>query len=211
MISGLHYISGEGNGKSHLDNLEEACKAGVRWVQLRVKNKPFREWLELAYYARKICDLYNATLIINDNPEIAKLSGAEGVHLGKTDMNPLKVRETLGRDFIIGGSANTFQDLVILNKEQVDYIGLGPFRFTTSKSQLSPILGIGGLKMIMDQYLKEGLQIPVLAIGGIVPDDVEAILSTGIYGVAVSSCINLAEDKKRIINLFKMKGLLSPF
>ena len=110
-ISKLHYISQEINEESHCDLIEEACEAGVDWVQLRVKNKSFEETLSIAHQVKEICNKYNVQLIINDYVSIAKEIQAGGVHLGKTDMSPLKAREILGDGFIVGGTANTFEDI----------------------------------------------------------------------------------------------------
>lgn len=198
-ISKLHYISQEINEESHGDLIEEACEAGVQWVQLRVKNKSFEDTLSIAQQVKKICDEYKAKLIINDYVSIAKEIKADGVHLGKTDMSPLKAKEILGDGFIIGGTANTFDDIYNLHLAKVDYIGLGPFRFTTTKENLSPILGLEGYVKLLKQCKQENIQIPIIAIGGIVPEDVTEIVETGIYGVAVSSVINKAKNKKEIV------------
>ena len=94
----------------------------------------------------KICRKYNATLILNDHVHLVKEIGANGVHLGKSDMSPVKARELLGSNYIIGGTANNMEDIRQLHKSGVDYIGLGPFRFTRTKKNLAPILGIEGYK-----------------------------------------------------------------
>lgn len=202
MIAQLHYITQEINGFSHLELAGEACENGVRWVQLRVKNKPFDEWLQLASDAKQLCLKFGAKLIINDNAEIARRVGADGVHLGKNDMNPIEVRELLGADFIIGGTANTIDDIRRLAEAGVDYIGLGPFRFTQTKENLSPILGLEGYSDILKQVRDENIQVPVIAIGGIVPDDVEHLMQTGIHGIAVSSGINCSTDKGQVVSIF---------
>jgi thiamine-phosphate pyrophosphorylase len=204
-ISKLHYISQEINEESHADLIEEACEAGVDWVQLRIKNKSFEDTLSVAQQVKKICDSYKVKLIINDYVSIAKEIKADGVHLGKTDMSPLKAREILGDGFIIGGTANTFEDIHNLYLAKVGYIGLGPFRFTTTKDNLSPILRLDGYAKLLKQCKQENISIPVIAIGGIVPEDVTEIIETGIYGVAVSSVINKAKNKKKIVELLNSR------
>ena len=173
---------------------EKACKGGVRWVQLRVKNKPVVEWQAIAFETKKVCKQYGATFIVNDNVEIVKSVGADGVHLGKEDMRPDEARKILGSNFIIGGTANTIEDIRRLNEMKVDYIGLGPFRFTSTKANLSPVLGTNGYTEIMRQCAIENIIIPVFAIGGIQLGDIEVLMQTGVYGIAVSSAIAGAED-----------------
>ena len=133
-------------------------------------------------------------LIINDNPALVHAIGADGVHLGKTDMAPTEARRLLGPDFIIGGTANTFADIEQLTAAGVNYIGLGPFRFTTTKQNLSPILGLAGYQALLAQVRAAGLAVPIVGIGGIVLADVPALLATGLHGVAVSGAITHAAD-----------------
>lgn len=198
MIAKLHYISQETGEKGHLENIDEACAAGVNWVQLRVKDKPVEEIERMALGARAICELYGTRLIINDHVEIARSIGADGVHLGKEDIAPDEARKILGQDAIIGGTANSLDDIRELIKAGVDYIGLGPYRFTSTKQKLSPVLGLEGYKHLMSELTKMQIQIPVVAIGGIQVSDIPPILNTGIYGVAVASLINNAPNKKEI-------------
>ncbi|WP_044237806.1 thiamine phosphate synthase [Flexithrix dorotheae] len=194
MVAKLHYITDTISGKSHAVLAEQACKGGADWVQLRVKNQPEEIIEKWALETQEVCKKYKARLIINDHVAIAKKIGADGVHLGKTDENPEKARLFLGNDMIIGGTANTLEDIEKLARFKVDYIGLGPFRFTKTKENLSPILGLEGFKEITNQCKSLGIDIPIIAIGGIKPDDIKSLLGTGVHGVAVSSVINLSEN-----------------
>ncbi|MBX2841253.1 MAG: thiamine phosphate synthase [Flammeovirgaceae bacterium] len=194
MIAKLHYITDTLSGKSHAELAEQACKGGAGWVQLRVKNQPEEIVEKWALEAKEVCQHYKARLIINDHVAIAKKIGADGVHLGKTDEHPEKARLFLGDEMIIGGTANTLEDIQKLAKYKVNYIGLGPFRFTETKDNLSPILGLEGFKEIINQCKSLGIDIPIIAIGGIKPEDLESLLETGIHGVAVSSVINLSDN-----------------
>ena len=161
--------------------------------------------------SKSICEQFGATLIINDNIKIAKAIGADGVHLGKQDISPSEARANLGNEVIIGGTANTFEDIQNLAKQGVDYIGLGPFRFTTSKDNLSPILGLEGYEEIVNQCKNEGITIPIIAIGGIQVRDISSIISVGIHGVAVASLINDSKDKKKIVEeICKELGVHAP-
>ena len=198
-ISRFHYLTQDLPDRSHQQLTEMACENGIRWIQLRVKNKPFAEWLLIARDVKFICDQFKTTLIINDNVEIAKALNAHGVHLGKDDITIREARKILGNEKIIGGTANSAEDILKLQNEGADYIGLGPFRFTSTKNNLPDILGLEGYHQI---FKSSNFQIPIIAIGGITSEDVEALINTGVYGIAVSSAINLAEDKEKIIRKF---------
>jgi thiamine-phosphate pyrophosphorylase len=204
MISKFHYITGDLTDFTHYQLAEEACKGGAGWIQLRMKNKSFEDFLKIALKTKNICKKYNAKLIINDNVPIAKEIKADGVHLGKNDMHPDDAREILGEKFIIGCSSNNFEDIMELSEHKIDYIGLGPYRFTMTKENLSPVLGIEGLRRIMFNCKTAGISIPVIAIGGINFNDIIKILNSGVHGIAISSAINFAADKqtqvKRILN-----------
>ena len=202
MISRLQYITQDIENIPHVQLVEEACKAGVNWVQLRLKSKSYEEWQAAALEALAICKKFNAKLIINDNVALAKEIGADGVHVGKQDMPVAKAREILGPDFIIGGTANTFEDIKTHVKAGADYIGLGPFRFTSTKDNLSPVLGLDGYRINLQWCKQEQIQIPVIAIGGITTKDVEALSNTGIHGVAVASAISNAPNKEETVREF---------
>lgn len=208
-IAKLHYITQALNGNSHGFAAEAACAAGADWVQLRVKNQPYAVWLEEALQTREICRKYGSTFIINDNAALAAEVGADGVHLGKTDMAPEEARSILGADKIIGGTANTFEDVQRLIAAGVDYIGLGPLRFTSTKDKLSPILGLSGYTSVLAQCQATNIKTPIIAIGGIVASDVKPLLGTGVYGVAVSSGVNLAQDKQLAIQQYQQHLFVS--
>jgi thiamine-phosphate pyrophosphorylase len=195
-ISRLHYIT------TNAQAAELACRGGVRWVQLRVKNLPAAEWRQRALDVQAVCRHHGATLLINDNPALALEIGADGVHLGKQDMPPAEARALLGPDFIIGGTANTFADIEGLVAAGVEYIGLGPFRFTTTKEKLSPILGFSGYAEIMAQCRAAGFTTPVVGIGGVELADVAELLVAGLHGVAVSGAISGAASPTEAAQLF---------
>lgn len=195
-ISRLHYIT------TNAQAAELACRGGVRWVQLRVKNLPAAEWRQRALDVQAVCRHHGATLIINDNPHLALAIGADGVHLGKQDLHPAEARALLGPDFIIGGTANTFADVAGLVAAGVDYVGLGPFRFTTTKEKLSPILGLAGYTAIMEQYWAAGFTVPIVGIGGVALADVTTLRAAGLHGVAVAGAIGGAPDPTAAARLF---------
>ncbi|CAL2101905.1 Thiamine-phosphate synthase [Tenacibaculum sp. 190130A14a] len=183
MISKLQYISQGNTIEEHLEHIQRACSYGVEWVQLRIKNIDEKSILETAKEARAITSHFQTRLIINDFYKVAKEVQADGVHLGKTDTCPEKARRYLGDFYTIGGTANTLEDCKKLVDKKVDYIGLGPFRFTETKKNLSPVLGLKGYELIIDELKKD---IPIIAIGGITINDVTSLLATGIHGIAVS-------------------------
>lgn len=196
MIDKLHYISQEPENGSHLTAITQALEAGCKWVQLRVKNRPSDEILEYAIEANRLCSRHGAKLIINDHPEIALKAGAYGVHLGLQDMPISLAREIVGEEMVIGGTANTIEHIEQRIAEGADYIGLGPYRFTTTKEKLSPILGWEGINAIMRKITRP---IPIIAIGGILPDDITLIKETGIHGVAVSGAITYAANRAEMV------------
>ena len=206
-ISKLHYITQDFEDVSHSDLAGQVCKGGADWIQLRVKNKPEAEWEKIATETKNICEKYNARLIINDNVNIAKKIEAYGVHLGKNDMQPIDARKYLGKNFIIGATANTYEDIARLVNSDIDYIGLGPFRFTSTKDNISPVIGLDGYKNILEQCRKNNINITIIAIGGITVDDVKSLLNTGVYGIAVSSAINLSQN--RVLKTKEFLGVLN--
>ncbi|HDZ06137.1 hypothetical protein LCGC14_0128930 [marine sediment metagenome] len=200
MIATLHYISQGSTPKEHLENIQKACSSGAELVQLRLKNQPEKVVLETAQRAREITLKFQTLLIINDHYKIAAAVKADGVHLGKLDSCPTKARKELASWQLIGGTANTLEDCKTLISKKVDYIGLGPFRFTKTKENLSPVLGINGYLTILEELKTE---LPVIAIGGIVMDDVSVLRKTGIHGIAISGEItrnfnSIPDFKKRI-------------
>ncbi len=186
MISKLQYITQGKTAQDHLNYIQTACASGAEWVQLRLKGFDPKTILETAKKARELTSQYQTRLIINDYYKVAKEVNADGVHLGENDTCPIKVRNYLGKFYSVGGTANTLEECKILLDKKVDYIGLGPFRFTETKKNLRPVLGIEGYKQIIEELQTET---PIIAIGGITLDDVAEIVLTGIYGVAVSAAI----------------------
>lgn len=199
-VSWLHFISNKTPVMSHLQSIRLALEAGCRWVQLRVKDQTEAEVLDLACEARQLCDWYQAKLIINDFPNVAVAAGADGLHLGLADMPVQQARAIVGHKMVIGGTANTFEDILLRIQEGVDYVGLGPFRFTSTKQNLSPILGLEGYQRLTGQMRAAGRTVPVIAIGGILPDDVPALFAAGVHGVAMSSALIHADDPELVFN-----------
>jgi len=201
MFNKLQYISQGATADDQLYNVTQALDAGCKWVQLRFKNAKENDFLKVAIEVKALCAAANATFIINDHPHIAKTIDADGVHLGLDDLSVVQAREIIGNK-IIGGTANTLEHVMQRVGEGCDYIGLGPFRFTTTKEKLSPVLGVEGYRKIMEALTAKQISIPVYAIGGILPEDLAALMQTGIYGVAVSGIITNHSDKKLLLDQF---------
>ena len=170
-----------------------------KFQQLRFKNQNKYDVFTLAEAVKKLCKEYLATFIINDNVHFAKLLDADGVHLGLSDRSIDEARLILGKTKIIGGTANTLEDVLQRTAENCDYIGLGPFQFTATKQNLSPILGLEGYHSIIEQMKIKNIQIPIYAIGGITQEHVESLMKTGIHGIAVSGLITQNENPLQLI------------
>ena len=201
MYSKLQYISQGSTPEEQFYNINSTLDAGCKWIQLCFKNCEKKQLINLTEKIKKLCSLYNSTLIINDNVDIAKIVDIHGVHLGLKDMPVRTAREILGEDKIIGGTANTLIDVLTRINEGCNYIGIGPYRFTTTKEKLSPILGLDGINRIMNTLTIEQRNVPVYAIGGIQHGDIDDILKTGVYGVAISGLITLSNNKKETIEI----------
>lgn len=201
----VQFISHYSERYSYLDSIQLALEGGCRWIQLRMKDATDDEVRPIAVEAQKLCRAYGATFIIDDRVALVRELGADGVHLGKNDMPIREARQILGPDFIIGGTANTFEDAKAHYEASADYIGCGPYRFTTTKKKLAPVLGLEGYRSIISKLREANINIPIVAIGGITKDDIPAILQTGITGIALSGTVLRADDPitemKHIINI----------
>lgn len=191
---GLQFISHTNDRwPDPLDGIRLALEGGCRWCQLRMKGADTATRIDKAREAVAMCKPCGATLIIDDDVEAVRVTDAHGVHLGKNDMPVADARRLLP-DKIIGATANTAGDIIGAWRAGADYVGLGPFRFTTTKQGLSPILGLEGYKREVSVAREAGVDIPIVAIGGITPDDIPAVLSAGPAGVAISGAILNAPD-----------------
>jgi thiamine-phosphate pyrophosphorylase len=186
-----------------LEQVEAACRAGIRLIQLRMKEASNEEFLQTAREAMKVCDAHGCLLIINDRVEVAAAVDADGVHVGREDMSVREARRLLGESKIVGGTANTLEDIREHCLGGADYIGLGPYRFTATKKKLSPILGLDGYQRIMRAMEADGMDIPVMAIGGVGVADVGPLLETGVYGVAFSGLLVQAADRAGLVKLLE--------
>ncbi|MCQ2336465.1 MAG: thiamine phosphate synthase [Paludibacteraceae bacterium] len=204
---GIMYISDYRHDCTIAEQIEAVCKGGIKWIQLRMKDSTDKDMLSVGRLVKEICNRYGATFIVNDRVEIARVLNADGVHLGKSDMNPLEARRILGKNKIIGATCNTFEDILTSSRQSVDYIGVGPFRFTTTKRNLSPVIGVDGYRMLVSRCRNSGIKTPLFAIGGITVNDFSEIMSTGVTGIALSGGILRSDDitakAKQCIDMIK--------
>lgn len=203
MVS-LQFITHQTELYSYFESARMALEGGCKWIQLRMKEAPLEEVEAVALQLKPLCKEHEAMLIIDDHVELVKKLEVDGVHLGKNDMPISQARQILGEAFIIGGTANTFEDVVQHYRAGTDYLGIGPFRFTTTKKNLSPVLGLEGYATILSQMKEAHIELPVVAIGGITYEDIPDILRTGVNGIALSGTIlraeNPVEETRRILN-----------
>lgn len=190
----LQFITHYTDKIGYVESARLALEGGCRWIQLRMKGASDEEFIEAGRQVRELCNKYGATFIIDDHVELVKTIGADGVHLGLKDMPINEARELLGTHYIIGGTANTYEQILMQVRRGADYIGCGPFRYTTTKDNLSPVLGIEGYKEIAKKMKSDGINIQIVAIGGITADDIPAIMETGMTGIALSGTILRAND-----------------
>ncbi len=190
----LQFITHPSEHYSIAEEAQMAIEGGCRWIQLRMKDASDDEVRQVAMEIIPMCRETDTFLIIDDRVELVNELKVSGVHLGKNDMDPLEAREILGPHAIIGITANTAEDIIRYKGKDVDYVGLGPFRHTTTKKNLSPVLGIEGYTSVISQVRQAGVELPIVAIGGITIDDIDAIMATGVNGIAVSGAIINAPD-----------------
>ena len=174
----LQFITHPSENMTILEEIENVVAGGCKWVQLRMKDADKEEIKAVARKAKEICKKNDVILVIDDYADIAKELELDGVHLGKKDMPVDEARKLLGEEFIIGATANSFEDIEALRHTDIDYIGLGPFRFTSTKKNLSPVIGIEGYAEIMRRKAESSINLPIVAIGGICYDDINDIRKT---------------------------------
>lgn len=201
----LQFITHPSEHYSIAEEAQMAIEGGCRWIQLRIKDASDDEVRQVAMEIIPMCRETETFLIIDDRVELVNELKVSGVHLGKNDMDPLEAREILGPHAIIGITANTAEDIIRYKGKDVDYVGLGPFRHTTTKKNLSPVLGIEGYASVVSQVRQAGVELPIVAIGGITIDDIDAIMATGVNGIAVSGAIINAPDPIEYTNHIMQK------
>lgn len=178
------------NGRGLKEVVRESLDGGVTFVQLREKDLDEENFEKEAVEIQALCKEYGVPFVINDNVDIAVKIGADGVHVGQSDMKAENVREKLGPDRIIGVSAHTVEQAVLAEKNGADYLGVGAVFPTGSKDDADDV-SFETLKEICS-----AVSIPVVAIGGIKEHNIMKLAGSGIDGVAVISAIYAQENIK---------------
>jgi len=197
IIPKLHYISQGNSPKEHVQNIQKACTSGIELVQLNLEGISEKKLLKLATEAREITSHFQTRLIINADYKVAKTIKADGVYVTKTDVCLTVARKQLYSWQGIGAAANTLEDCEILITKDVDYIILSPFRNIITTDPKHVELGLNGYTAIVEALNTET---PLIGFGGILTDDVKAILETGISGIAVSDTITRNFDSIKLFN-----------
>lgn len=193
-IEKLQFITHDIDSLTHIEQVQIACGAGAKWVQYRCLTKDDDALLKDIHAIAEICDDWGATLIVTNHIHLNRKADIQGFHMEDMDLDFIALRGQLGEDITIGGSSNTLEGLIRLAAEGVDYAGCGPFSITTTKPNNSPLLGLEGYAKIMTELNEKGIELPVLAVGGVKLEDVDALIATGVFGIAASSAINKAPD-----------------
>ncbi len=190
----LQFITNSTSVEGTIEQARLALMGGCRWIQVRMKEADDKMIILAASTVLQMCNKVGAKLIIDDKVELVTKIGAHGVHLGQNDMSPSLARKLLGSEKIIGFTVNNMDHAKQALNEPISYIGIGPWRFTTTKQKLAPVLGAEGIKNIISYLRLHHLNVPIVAIGGITLADVPQALASGATGVAVSSEIAKAKD-----------------
>jgi thiamine-phosphate pyrophosphorylase len=195
----LMAITQDGVALGHAEQVRRLCAAGVRWVQLRMKDAPADAWLAAAREAAAHCRAHGAVLIVNDSVDIALQVGADGVHLGRHDLDWREARRRLGPARILGGTVNYDADAQrAVAAGCLDYAGVGPLRFTRTKRELAPLRGFDGIRSLVVQLGG----IPAWAIGGVEVADVAPLRALGVAGTAVCSALLRGDRIDRNVRAF---------
>jgi thiamine-phosphate pyrophosphorylase len=201
-ISKFHYLTQDLPHRSHVEQTQIACQAGANWIQYRCLTKPDDELIDEINEVATICDDWGATLILTNHYELLDRVDAQGVHIEDFDADLIAIRKHISDDKTLGASATNIERLLqVQNTGVVDYCGYGPFAHTKTKPNDKPLLGYQGYRELQ----KHHIEIPVIAVGGIQLTDVEPLLETGVYGIAVSGAINLATDPAKTLKEFYRK------
>jgi len=189
-ISKFHYLTQDLPNRSHVKQVLIACEAGANWIQYRCLTKPDDELIDEINEIAEICDEWGATLILTNHYHLLERVDAQGVHIEDFDADFRAIRKVIGDEKTLGASATNIKRLQNVQASGVvDYCGYGPFAHTDTKPNDEPLLGFEGYRELQQH---PEMMIPVIAVGGIQITDVNTLLETGIYGIAVSAAVNLA-------------------
>jgi len=180
------------NRFSHMELAKLAIRGGADTIQFRQKTGSTREMIQAAGDVKQVCAAKGVTFIVNDRVDVAIASDADGVHLGQDDFPIPLARKLLGKGRIIGGSAATMEEARKCLSDGADYVGFGPVYPTTSKDDAGPVGGISLLKGVV-----ETIPLPIIAIGGVSPENTADVVQAGAHGIAVISAVCCQEDPEQ--------------
>lgn len=194
-------LTTDGIDRPHTDQVQALCSAGVDWVQLRAKEMSDQELEPIAFECMIRCREIGSIFVLNDRLDLALRLGADGVHLGKLDTPWAEARERAGADFLIGGTVNSVADAErAVASGVLDYVGVGPFKFTHTKKNLAPVLAESDWRAIVETLG----DLPSYAIGGIEPADIPEVLALGVTGAAICSVLyrepNVSDIYQTLLN-----------
>jgi thiamine-phosphate pyrophosphorylase len=199
------FITHKNEKYSYLSSGLMALECGIKFIQLRMKDYEDEKVIEVAKELAKECNKQGALLTVDDRINLLSTNLFSGIHLGKEDMEIGKAKDITKQKYILGATANTIDDIINAYQKGASYIGLGPYKYTTTKKKLSTILGLNGYKDIIKELRDKGINIPIYAIGGIEVEDLQELKETGVYGVALSSVIlNSNNARKTIEEILKV-------
>ncbi|MCX2475424.1 thiamine phosphate synthase [Pedobacter sp. MC2016-05] len=193
-IEKLQYITHEILDLSHIEQVQLACEAGAKWIQYRCLSKNEEELLNDINVIAEICDDWGTTLIVTNHIYLNGKADIQGFHIEDSNADSIALRKLVGDDITLGGSANNVEEVIRLTEQGFDYVCLGPFSAGATNTNSLNILGIDGYLNSINQLKDLNINIPVLAAGGIKIYDVEPLMQTGIFGIAVSESIYSADD-----------------
>jgi thiamine-phosphate pyrophosphorylase len=208
----LQYITHPGEQFDDLSWVHRLHAGGVRWIQLRLKEEdvilqnPEIHYLayfhEIADRMRAITSALGMLLTINDVEEVALFSQADGLHVGQEDTHPQFLVNQFAVGKILGGTANSLAEIERFSRVPMTYYGVGPFRETTTKSKLKPVLGLDGYRLLCQGLKEKAIAVPVFAIGGITAADVVPLLDAGVYGIALSGALFNEQHEEVAVRIF---------
>ena len=202
-ISKFHYLTQDLIYRSHAEQTQIACSAGANWIQYRCFSKCDEDMIAELHDVASICDDWGATLILTDHYHLLDKVDAQGVHIEDMQADFSVIRGHISDEKTLGASANSVEDIVRIKESAVvDYIGCGPFSTTLTKPNNYPLLGVEGYRKITTHPKLLDLDIPILAVGGVNLKDVENLLESGIYGIAVTGAINQSENPSKAVRDF---------
>lgn len=204
-ISRFHYLTQDLPHRSHPQQAQTACENGANWIQYRCMSKTDEGLLADIHAIADICDDWGATLIVTNHVHLVHEADVQGVHIEDFDADLKAVRQQIGEEKTLGASSTHFLQVKKALAEEADYTGYGPFAHTDTKPNSYAHVGVDGYALLIKQMQEAGIDLPVIACGGVQLDSVEPILATQIYGVAVSSAINLNENPGQMVKSFYQK------